>query len=66
MTEISAELSHAGRVVSQALGVRIFGPTPAGPFFLAKCLPSWPPSPDIRTARAKFTDFDIFLFRIST
>ena len=27
------------------------------PFFFAKCLPSWPPSPEIRTARAKFTDF---------
>ena len=31
-------------------------PSPV-PFFLAKCLPSWPPSPEIRTARAKFTDF---------
>ena len=29
-------------------------------FFLAKCLPSWPPSPEIRTARAKFTDFLTF------
>ena len=28
--------------------------------FLAKYLPSWPPSPEIRTARAKFTDFLIF------
>ena len=24
--------------------------------FLAKCLPSWPPSPEIRAARAKLTD----------
>ena len=30
------------------------------PLFLAKCLPSWPPSPEIRTARAKFTDFLTF------
>ena len=30
------------------------------PFLLAKCLPSWPPSPEIRTARAKFTDFFTF------
>ena len=28
-------------------------------FFLAKCLPSWPPSPEIRTAHAKFTDFHV-------
>ena len=25
--------------------------------FFAKCIPSWPSSPEIRTARAKFTDF---------
>ena len=30
------------------------------PFFFAKCIPSWPPSPEIRTARAKFTDFLTF------
>ena len=34
-------------------------------FFLAKCLPSWPPSPEIRTAHAKFTDFIRLFFRIS-
>ena len=28
--------------------------------FLAKCFPSWPPSPEIRTAHAKFTDFLTF------
>ena len=33
--------------------------------FFAKCLPSWPPSPEIRTAHAKFTDFHVFVFRIS-
>ena len=32
-------------------------PSPVTIFFFAKCLPSWPPSPEIRTARAKFTDF---------
>ena len=37
-------------------------PSPFFFFFLAKCLPSWPPSPEIRTARAKFTDFLIFFF----
>ena len=26
-------------------------------FFFAKCIPSWPPSPEIRTARAKFLYF---------
>ena len=31
-------------------------------FFLAKCLPSWPPSPEIRTAHAKFTDLHVFVF----
>ena len=34
-------------------------------FFFAKCLPSWPPSPEIRTAHAKFTDFHVCVFRIS-
>ena len=38
---------------------------PASPFFLAKCLPSWPPSPEIRTAHAKFTDFHVCVYRIS-
>ena len=31
----------------------------------ARCLPSWPPSPEIRTALSKFTDFQVFDFRIS-
>ena len=34
-------------------------------FFLAKCLPSWPTSPEIRTAHAKFTDFHVCVYRIS-
>ena len=34
-------------------------------FFLAKCIPSWPPSPEIRTAHAKFTDFHVCVYRIS-
>ena len=31
----------------------------------AKCLPSWPPSPEIRTAHAKFTAFHVCVLRIS-
>ena len=43
-----------------------YAPSSRNPvLLLAKCLPSWPPSPEIRTARAKFTDFLIFLVRIS-
>ena len=29
-------------------------PSPPATLFFAKCIPSWPPSPEIRTARAKF------------
>merc|ERR1712118_417817 len=34
-------------------------------FFFAKRLPSWPPSPEIRTAHAKFTDFHVCVYRIT-
>ena len=34
-------------------------------FLLARCHPSWPPSPEIRTAHAKVTDFHVCVFRIS-
>ena len=37
----------------------LFLSSPVALFLLAKCLPSWPPSPEIRTARAKFTDFHL-------
>ena len=31
----------------------------------AKCLPSWPPSPETRTAGAKFTDFRLSDFSLN-
>ena len=51
----------AVRLFREARGACSPIPSPATLFF--KCLSSWPPSSEIRTARAKFIDFLIFCFQ---
>ena len=51
-----------GDAALHLLEVHDLAPLPCSyPFFVAKCLPSWPPSAEIRTAIAKFTDFLLFV-----
>ena len=54
---IPADLAvHGGLIAAGVREVGVYSHHPDLSVFWAKYLPSWPPSSEIRTARAKFTD----------